>query len=408
MGRQPLPIGTYGRIKAVKVGPRTWEARATFRHFDGTTSRPARRASSKAGAENALRTALSAMVNAARIGDISLDSRFPVVAELWFSEIEREASLGMRSETTVRLYRGYLDNHILKALRALSMRELKVRHFDHLVKATHDRLSYDAAKSVRAVLSGICGYAVRHGVYETNPVHSVARLGRGQDEEKEVLALSAVERADMLAKLAQYAVTRRTDATGRRVGVRVVVWEDLADLQRASLATGGRLGEILAVAGDDVVRDKQGRLTVWLGAHVVRVTGRGLVRKPGRKGGKPGLLLIVPEWSAPMWLRRKIASGGGPLFPSASGGWLDPSNTGTRLRTAMDACGYGWVTSHVWRKTVATVLDEAGLNLGEIADQLGNTRKVVEKHYVQRRPTNERAAAALEGVLPAEPKLPEK
>jgi integrase len=74
----------------------------------------------------------------------------------------------------------------------------------------------------------------------------------------------------------------------------------------------------------------------------------------------------------------------------------------------MDAIGYGWVTSHVWRKTVATVLDEAGLNLGEIADQLGNTREIVERHYVQKRPTNERAAAALEGVLPTEPKPTEK
>jgi hypothetical protein len=92
-----------------------------------------------------------------------------------------------------------------------------------LVKVTHDRLSYDAAKSVRAVLSGICGYAVRHGVYDTNPVHSVARLSRGQGEGKEVVALSKSQRADMLVKLEAYAVTRRTDSKGRRVGHRVVV-----------------------------------------------------------------------------------------------------------------------------------------------------------------------------------------
>lgn len=402
MGRRPLPIGTYGAIKAIQVRPKIWEARATFRHMDGTTSRPARRGRSKSASENALRTALSEMATVTSAGDISRDTKFPVVAALWYAEIEREASLEMLSTTTVRLYRGYLDNHVLPALKALSMGELKVRHFDKVVKDTHDKLSYDAAKSVRAVLSGICGYAVRHGVYDTNPVRSVARLARGQGEGKEVVALSAIERIDMLDKLERYAESRQTDSKGRRVGKRVVVWHDLADLQRASLATGGRLGEILAVTGEDVCRDKDGRLTVHLGAHIVRVTGRGLVRKSGRKGGKPGLLLIVPEWSAPMWLRRQSTSGAGPLFPSASGQWLDPSNTATRLGTAMDACGYGWVTSHVWRKTVATVLDEAGLAIGEIADQLGNTRAIVEKHYIKKRPTNERAAAALESVLPPE------
>jgi integrase len=227
------------------------------------------------------------------------------------------------SATTVRLYRGYLDNHVLKALGALSMRELRVLHLDNLVKLTHDRLSYDAAKSVRAALSGICGYAVRHGVYDTNPVHSVARLSRGQGEGKEVVALSKSQRADMLVKLEAYAVTRRTDSKGRRVGHRVVVWEDLPDLQRASLATGGRVGEVLAVSGEDVQRDRRGRLTVHLGSHIVRVTGRGLVRMPGRKGGKPGLLLIVPNWSEPMWLRRKAASGDGPLFrPRLAGGLI--------------------------------------------------------------------------------------
>ena len=40
--------------------------------------------------------------------------------------------------------------------------------------------------------------------------------------------------------------------------------------------------------------------------------------------------------------------------------------------------GFACVTSHVWRKTVAALLDEAGLNVGEIADQLSTTRAVTE------------------------------
>jgi len=67
----------------------------------------------------------------------------------------------------------------------------------------------------------------------------------------------------------------------------------------------------------------------------------------------------------------------------------------------MNAVGYGWVTSHVFRKTVGTVLDEAGLPTTAIADQLGNSREVAERHYRKRRKANPQNVAALESMLPA-------
>jgi integrase len=126
------------------------------------------------------------------------------------------------------------------------------------------------------------------------------------------------------------------------------------------------------------------------------------VRIPGRKGNKPGVVLTVPDWAAPMFTRRKLAAGpDNPLFASLEGGWLDPSNTGNRLREALDQLGFVWVISHVGRKTVATLLDEAGLNVGEIADQLGNSRAATERHYIRRRSRNTKAATALDSIQPA-------
>jgi integrase len=89
------------------------------------------------------------------------------------------------------------------------------------------------------------------------------------------------------------------------------------------------------------------------------------------------------------------------VFASLSGEWLDPSNTINRLRVALNQSGFEWVTSHVWRRTVGTLLDEAGLAVAEIADQLGNTRAVAEKHYIRTRATNTKGAAALESIRPA-------
>ena len=111
------------------------------------------------------------------------------------------------------------------------------------------------------------------------------------------------------------------------------------------------------------------------------------------------MLLALPQWSLPMWQRRKEAAKDGILFVSFTGQLLDPSNVINRIAETMDAVGYGWVTSHVSRKTVGTVIDEAGLSTTAIADQLGNTRAVAERHYCKRRVANQAHAAALENML---------
>lgn len=49
-----------------------------------------------------------------------------------------------------------------------------------------------------------------------------------------------------------------------------------------------------------------------------------------------------------------------------------PQNTRADLRDAFDGAGYEWVTSHVFRKTVAMLMDEAGLSSRATADQLGH------------------------------------
>jgi integrase len=208
-----------------------------------------------------------------------------------------------------------------------------------------------------------------------------------------VVALTPAQVADIRVKLHGFAETKQVDAKGRSVGSRGKVWYDLEDIVDAMLSTGGRIGEVLACDGEDVHATEQ---EVILAHHVVRISGEGLVRQELRKGNEEGLVLAVPAWSVPMWRRRKLASGGGKLFPSWNGEWLDPSNVIGRLKEALTAIGYGWLTSHVLRKTAAKVLDDANLPTSAIADQLGNSQKVVEKHYRRKRASNQAAAAALE------------
>ena len=72
----------------------------------------------------------------------------------------------------------------------------------------------------------------------------------------------------------------------------------------------------------------------------------------------------------------------GVLFTSPRGRLRDPSNTSndfrrvlSRLESTTDADGpWAWVTSHVFRKTVATRLDDAGMSPRQIADILGHAK----------------------------------
>ncbi|MBB1157403.1 MULTISPECIES: transposase [Amycolatopsis] len=70
------------------------------------------------------------------------------------------------------------------------------------------------------------------------------------------------------------------------------------------------------------------------------------------------------------------------------------------MREAFDECGYGWVTSHVFRKTVSTHLDQSGVSTTEGADQLGDTPTVYEERYrkKRRKATNRAAMEALESI----------
>jgi integrase len=86
-----------------------------------------------------------------------------------------------------------------------------------------------------------------------------------------------------------------------------------------------------------------------------------------------------------------------PVFPAPLGGWRDPSNTQADLRQAFANAGFDWVTSHVFRKTVATVMDQAGLSSRAAADQLGHANtSMTSDVYFGRKVLATGAAAALE------------
>jgi integrase len=140
-------------------------------------------------------------------------------------------------------------------------------------------------------------------------------------------------------------------------------------------------------------------------AAAVRVRGEGLAIK-STKTDAGRRTLILPRWCTEMLRDRAhrhgaMAAGNRarPAFPAPLGGWRDPSNTQADLRDAFTTAGFDWVTSHVFRKTVATLMDQAGLSSRAAADQLGHANtSMTTDVYFGRKIAVTGAAAVLEAL----------
>lgn len=404
MARPRTPIGAYGDIGSKEIRPGVWEAWTLFRFRNGASRQVRRRGLSKTQAINKLKDALTTLVNETVRKKINPDTRMAHVMDLWLEDFAVKVRRGKRAEKSLYEYRSAITVYLRPKLGDLSCREAEnaglcdetlKEIIDEAGRSKRGKSGTAAAKRCRTVLSGVCGYAVRHGAMATNPVKSAEAIE--QPTGGEIRALEPEDRKDFLAKFRAH-VERHVADNSTRLGVRARAWTDLPDLIEAMLATGTRPGETLAIESGDV--DPANRI-VRVGHHLVRVEKVGMVRKANRKGNRPGLKLTVPEWSVPMWRRRKLAAGGKPIFASWLGTWEDPSNVGRRIKEVCTAIGYEWVTARLMRSTVGSHLGDSNLSNEQIADQLGNTPDVVQKHYRRKKTANEKIAGALETMWDA-------
>ncbi|WP_349253351.1 tyrosine-type recombinase/integrase [Saccharopolyspora erythraea] len=358
-----------------------------FRDSDGVTRKVERNGRTAAAAERALKAALAERRSAQHGGKIKPEARFREVAEQWLSSVERDVNAGDRSPTTLDQYRSNLKRHVMPALGELRVGyEVTVPAVEAFLQKLRTTKSVAMAKTARSIVSGVMGYAVRHGALASNPTREAARLGGRR--RKKPRALTREERVRWIAQL-------EDDEKAAR-------W-DLPDLSRFMLATGVRIGEALAVYWEDVDFENG---TVSVDHTVVRVKGKGLIRK-STKSEHGDRTIPLTSWALDMLKRRYAAadSPDEPAFPDSLGGLRDPSNVRRVLRETRGSEGFAWVTSHVFRKTAATILDEAGLTARLIADLLGHSRpSLTQDVYMERAVVSPTTAVALEEALTDDPR----
>ncbi|HYN96667.1 MAG TPA: site-specific integrase [Pilimelia sp.] len=372
MARPPLPIGTWGDIRTETLGPHRYCARARFRDYDGKTRDVEAIGTTAPAAIRALKEKLRDRATP-NDDEVTRDTHVRTLANLWIEEITAEERVSLQ---TISRYEISIRVSIVPALGELRIREAGAGRLDKFLREiATDRPA--AAKGAKVVLGQMFALAVRRGALTANPVRDTGRL-RGPRRRK-VRALDGEQLDGVRA-----AIRKWQEPTAGKSGPRPT--GDLGDIVDLMLATGARIGEILATRWEDV--DPAGeRPTLTISGTIVYLKGKGFFRQEWTKSDAGYRTVVLPRFAVGMLMARKLTAADNPhdaIFVSRRNTWLSPQNVRRQWRQARADTGLEWVTPHTFRKTVATLIDKEA-STRNAAAQLGHaTEQVTKKHYIEK------------------------
>ena len=369
MVRPELPIGTWGNIRTENLGPNRFRARARFHDYDGKTRDIEATATTGPAAVRALKVKLRDRATP-NDDDITRETRISALAELWIDEITAEERL---TPQTIHRYQTSLRTAILPALGNLRIREASVGRLDKFLRGIAKDYP-SAAKGAKVVLGQMFALAVRHGAIPTNLVRDTGRLRKPR---RKPVALTTEHLDTVRAAIRTWQQPVPGKPGPQHTG-------DLADIVDLMLATGARIGEILALRWEDL-NLAASRPTLTICGTLVYVKGKGLFRQEWTKSDAGYRMVVLPRFAVGMLLARKLVAAENPndaIFASRRGTWLSPNNVRRQWRQARAETGLAWVTPHTFRKTVATLIDKEA-DTKTAAAQLGHaSEEVTDTYYI--------------------------
>jgi len=361
--------GRYVKASADVSKPDRYRARARLRVHNKVHDLEAWD-TSKERARTKLKAKLRNHKSLAKSGDWRADMTMAQAGLLWLKKIER-ADSGL-SEDTRRQYKGNLSRYLTGSdIDGYSLIDAnRVPVIETYLQQVADEHGTGAAKTARTVVSSILSEAVRAGVLDANACRDVrpakAQAPRPTRLDKE-RSLTREER-DHLFSFAE--ADERAQAL------------DIIDLLYWFAGTGARLSEALGQRWEDI--DLDDRTAVIRGTKTL-----GSVRT-----------VTLPQWLCERLTERSRVKGtDGYVFDSPRlterGRPRDKYNVSKELRRVFDGAGLDWMSSHTFRRTVATWMDEGKIGLGDISGQLGHASTQITALYVKQPRVNKAAADVL-------------
>ena len=357
MSQPRLAPGEHGQPWTTKRPNGRWRATVRVRGRDGRVRQLTATEDTKGAALRALQRKLTAWRPETSANGVKPAMTVDELSEYWLKH--RRTSGSSRSSRPLRPqslagYAKELERVVSPALGAARIDELSVGLLDSIVAELES--AGVSTRIARSVLSQMLELAVRHGALAANPMASVAKPYR---EPPEVEALS-IEDVRRLRRLTRPETQHRSGKRGPN--------RDLGDFIDLALATGARIGEVLALRWQDLDLDSTTPTATICGTVVEPRKGYvdRLHRQDATKSGSTRSLILGDAAVAVLRERRtasRYTSANDPVFASGRGRWLWPNNIRTRLRAAIEGTELAGTTPHTLRRTVATrIAHEAGLD----------------------------------------------
>lgn len=378
MSRPRIPIGSYGNISEPKeVVPGKWRAFCHVRLSDGSFRQVERTRSSKAKVRIAVAQAARELASK-QLGAFTPDMKMSELADRFLAEKGTSKSVG-----TMTVYASVVGKHIKPSFARLTVGEANSpERLQAYLNQVQNDYGSGAAKSVRTVLSGMFGMAVRNGAIAHNPVRELEGIRKRGKIGSDPIPLEDVP--TFLDAVANCEFLRERDEV---------------DLIRFLLGVGFRAGEACGLCWDMVDFD-EGKITVERISK--RHPGKGMFLQDHPKTEKSRRTISAPTFVMDMLRRRHatvVSTPQGLVFPTPDGEILDVNLFDRHLRRVRDGLGYPDITSHSFRKTVATMLADAGMSSMDIADYLGHSKsEITERVYIQRNLKSGEAAALIDAA----------
>ncbi|TFC03387.1 tyrosine-type recombinase/integrase [Cryobacterium sp. MDB2-33-2] len=358
MVRPQIPAGELGTIIVGLLPSGRYRARASARDDSGALHRLAAVAETEEDARADVRRQAMAFSTGGS-GALLPSSTIADVIELWLSQILTRAKAGSLAYSTYESYEATARVIIVPRCGGVRLDRLTVGRCDRILQRILEEETISKARRARAVLSLVCGYAVRDDALERNPVRDVQRLPTSPKKES---ALTPKQINGIRDRMQQWRLTRDD---GPRPNYRALI--DGMDIM---LGTSVRIGECIGLRRRDVDMTTQPPSLVVNGT-IVSNKMQGTHRKDSPKRSRQRRSIALPSMAAAAVRRRLALAGPDPeafLFPTRTGRSLSVSNYERLLRAFVEDERTNLVelgvdideyTTHIYRRTAATLVERA-------------------------------------------------
>jgi integrase len=370
-GRPPTSVGTWGNIRTRRVREGAYRSRTRIRDNDGVTREVTATGTTSAAAERALRQKLVGRQTPTQQG-ITADTTITKLATTWLAFLRDE---GRIEATTINEYERVLTKVVIPELGGLRLREVTTSRLDIFLVRLRS-VSASRQRKTKVVLGAMLGLAVRHDALPVNPVQQTSRIHREKTETRSLT----------LEDLNTVREAVRKWTTEQRSGPKATT--DMADIIDLMLATGARIGEILALRWTDIDLDAP-RPAVTINGTIKTEPGKGTYRKASPKSDASARTIALPGFAVAMLRRRRSAAlehAHQAVFPTRNGTWQQVNNVERRWRQIRHGTGLDWVTPHTFRKTVATLISER-VGAETASQQLGHSSPAITREFYISKPT---------------------